>query len=128
MCWAAAYANLTHRMDTFRACRYSKYEEGEYGTLRAFEVETADETFTVFWSNIQKLPNTTVDGRVGNVERIPLPAWVSRWTTTETRTFDTDRDTVTVIDVMGNRTEYPAQDGKVTLEISGSPIYVYGIR
>ena len=37
------------------------------------------------------------------------------------------RDTVTVIDVMGNASEIKAKNGKVNIEISGSPIFVYGL-
>ena len=57
-----------------------------------------------------------------------MPAWESRWLVSEKRTFDTDADTVRVIDIMGNVSEIPAQNGKVTIEITGSPVYIYGIK
>jgi len=73
------------------------------------------------------LPNTTVEGRVNKVERIPMPAWEDRWIETEIREFDAVGDTVTVVDIMGNLKEIKAENGKVKIEVSGSPIYVYGI-
>ena len=106
---------------------FDKYEESEFGTLRAFKVEKEDGEFAVLWSNIYKLPNTTAEGRTDKVERIPLPTWESRWIETETREFDAVGDTVKVIDIMGNETILKAENGKVKIEVSGSPIYVYGI-
>ena len=126
--WAAAFANLTRRMDGHKKVSFfDKYEENEFGTLRAFEVETTDNKFAVLWSNIYEQPNTSVNGRVDKQERIPLPAWESRWIETEIREFDAVGDTVTVVDVMGNSREIKAENGKVKIEVSGSPIYVYGI-
>ncbi len=126
--WAPAFANLTRVMDGFKKVSFfDKYEENEFGTLRAFKVEKEDTEFAVLWSNIYLPPNSTVEGRVNKVKRIPAPAWESRWLETEIREFDTVGDTVTVVDIMGNKTEVKAENGKVKLEISGSPIYVYGI-
>lgn len=128
--WSAALCNLTRRFDGVeRVSFFSKYEEDEEGTLRAFRVEKKDgEEFAVVWSNIYIQPNTNAYGRVNNHERIPMPAWESRWLVSEKRTFDTDADTVRVMDIMGNVSEIPAQNGKVTIEITGSPVYIYGIK
>ncbi len=126
--WAAAYANLTRRIDGHKRVSYfDKYEQGEFGDLRAFKVETETDEFAVVWSNKYKQPNTTAVGRVNKVERIPMPLWENRWIESDIREFDAVGDTVTVIDIMGNSKEYKAQNGKVTIEVTGSPIYVYGI-
>lgn len=128
--WAVAYANITRRFDGVVRCAHNaKYEEDEVGTLRAFDVETKDNgCFTVLWSNIYLIPNTTADGRVNNVERPAMPAWESRWIKKETRVFDAVGDTVTVVDIMGNERILKSENGKVSIEVSGSPIYVYGIE
>ena len=126
--WTAAYCNLTRRFDGFKKVSFfDKYEESEFGTLRAFKVEKEDGDFAVLWSNVYKQPNTTAEGRMVHEERIPMPLWANRWVETEIREFDALGDTVTVIDVMGNVKEIKAENGKVKLQISGSPIYVYGI-
>lgn len=126
--WAAAYCNLTRVMDGHKKVSYfDKYEEGEFGTLRAFKVEKEQGEFAVLWSNIFELQNTTIAGRVDKVERKPMPLWANRWEKTEIREFDAVGDTVTVVDIMGNSREIKAENGKVKIEISGSPIYVYGI-
>lgn len=127
--WAAAYANLTRRLDGVETCKFfDKYEEDEWGTLRAFKVTKKDgSNLSVLWSNIYMQPNTTATGRVNKAERLPMPAWESRWLETETRTFDAVGDTVEVIDIMGNSKIYTAKDGKVDIEVSGSPVFVYGI-
>lgn len=126
--WTPAYANLTRRFDGYKKVTYfDKYEENEFGDLRAFKVETEDNEFAILWSNIYKQPNTTIEGRVDKVERIPLPLWTDRWIEKDIREFDAVSDTVKVVDIMGNETIVEAKNGKVTLEITGSPIYVYGI-
>ena len=127
--WAAAYANLIRRFDGFQSCEYSsKYDEDEFGTLRAFDIKLKDgKGLSVLWSNVYMLPNTTAIGGVKRTPREAGPIWENRWVITETREFDAVGDTVTVIDVMGNSKTVSAKSGKVQLEISGSPIYVYGI-
>jgi len=126
--WAPAFANLTRQMDGHKKVSFfDKYEENEFGTLRAFKVEKDDGEFAVLWSNIYLPPNSTVEGRVNKVKRLPAPAWESRWLTTETREFDAVGDTVKIVDIMGNEKILKAENGKVKIELSGSPIYVYGI-
>lgn len=127
--WAAAYSNLTRKLDGVEKCQFfDKYEEDEWGTLRAFRVNKKDGTeFAVVWSNIYIQPNTNAYGRVNNIERIPMPAWESRWLESETRTFDAVGDEVKVVDIMGNSKLYKADNGKVQIEITGSPIFIYGI-
>lgn len=128
--WAAAMCNLTRRFDGVeKVTFFDKYEEDEEGTLRAFRVNKKDGSeFAVVWSNIYVQPNTNAYGRVNNLERIPMPAWQSRWLESETRSFDAVGDEVTVMDIMGNTKTYAAENGKVTLEITGSPVYIYGIK
>lgn len=126
--WAAAYANLTRRFDGYKKVTFfDKYEESEFGDLRAFKVETDKEEFAVLWSNIFKQPNTTAPGRMKHQFRKFLPLWTNRWEQADVREFDAVGDTVTVVDVMGNSKEIKAVNGKVTIEVTGSPIYVYGI-
>lgn len=127
--WAAALANLTRRLDGVEKCDFfNKYEEDEYGTLRAFKVNKKDGSeFAVVWSNIYIQPNTDAYGRVNKLARLPMPQWQSRWLESETRSFDAVGDEVTVVDIMGNSKTYKTVDGKVELNITGSPIFVYGI-
>ncbi len=128
--WAPAYANLIKLFDGYAGCyKNQKYEEDEFGTVRAFDVKTKENgNFTILWSNIYMQPNTTAEGRVNKVQRMPLDLWETRWLKTETREFDTVSDTVRVVDIMGNEKIYKAENGKIELELSGSPIYVYGIK
>lgn len=128
--WSAALCNLTRRFDGVEKVTYfDKYEEDEEGTLRAFRVEKNNgEEFAVIWSNVYVQPNTNAYGRVNDIERIPMPAWQSRWLESETRSFEAIGDEVTVMDIMGNSKTYKAENGKVSLEITGSPVYIYGIK
>ena len=127
--WAAAYANLIRRFDGFKESNASsKYDEDEFGSLRVFDVKLKDdEAFKVMWSNIYMLPNTTAIGGVKRTPREAGPVWENRWLQTEVREFDAVGDTVTVIDIMGNSKTLKTENGKIKIEISGSPIYVYGV-
>ncbi len=127
--WTAAFANLTRRLDGVKNVSYfDKYEESEFGDLRAFKVETEENEFAVLWSNKYKQPNTTAIGRINKTERIPDSLWNDRWIESDKREFDASGDIVTVVDIMGNSKEIKVLNGKVTLEITGSPVYVYGIK
>ncbi len=127
--WAPALSVLTQIFDGYKNCEFNPLDEEENGTLRAFDVEMMNgEKMSVMWSNVYMLPNTTAIGRVNRTKRIPMPSWENRWTQTETRSFDAAGDTVRVVDIMGNEKIYNAVDGKVDIEISGSPIYVYGLK
>ncbi|MBQ6847302.1 MAG: hypothetical protein IJO62_00090 [Clostridia bacterium] len=128
--WAVAYATLTRLMDGVKSCTFNeKYEEDQWGTLRAFDVETQENgKFTAVWSNVYKLPNTTALGRVSHHIRTPLPTWENHWAIGEDRSFDAVGDTVKVVDIMGNTKFYKAENGKVTINITGSPVMIYGIE
>jgi hypothetical protein len=54
--------------------------------------------------------------------------WVEHWTSRVTAHFETDAPRVTVIDCIGRRRSVEARDGAVTLELTGAPLMVYGLR
>ncbi|MPM96264.1 hypothetical protein SDC9_143422 [bioreactor metagenome] len=54
--------------------------------------------------------------------------WVDTWKTRRSKTFDAVGDDVTVIDPIGRATKVNAKNGKVTLELTGAPLMVYGIK
>ena len=54
--------------------------------------------------------------------------WVDTWKSRRKSVFDAAGDTVTVIDPIGRAKTVRAVNGKVTLELSGAPLMVYGIR
>ena len=62
-------------------------------------------------------------------DREPSLPWVDQWDGKyEDVTFDAAGSKVTVTDVMGNSKVYTAKNGKVTVPVSGSPLYISGIR
>lgn len=54
--------------------------------------------------------------------------WVDTWKSRRKAVFDAAGDTVTVVDPIGRAKTVRAVNGKVTLELSGAPLMVYGIR
>lgn len=54
--------------------------------------------------------------------------WVDTWKTRRNKIFDAVGDEVTVIDPIGRAKKVQAKNGKVTLELSGAPLMVYGIK
>jgi len=142
---AAAYAMMTRQLDGIEDCS-EIYVESD--TLRLFKCNiTANESNAsssnssssnssssnasnsgdngssvyVMWSNISPLSNDCVDGT-----RTPNLPWENQWSGSEEFTIYTTSD-VTVTDIMGNATTYsPDENGTVTLEVTGAPIYVEG--
>lgn len=127
--WAAAYANMLRRLDGVTSCKRSeKYDEDKRGTLRLFHLNTEESgDFCVAWSNIYLPPNTTAKGQNAATPRVPKLSWENHWPKSEKRLFDANAETVKVVDTMGNARYYKAQNGKVEIELTGSPVYIYGI-
>ena len=42
--------------------------------------------------------------------------------------FDTDKNSVKVIDTMGNSKTYTANNGKVSIELNGAPVFILGVK
>lgn len=137
--WAAAFATMSDQLESLVSCsENTKYttDDGTYvkkkkgkDTLRVFDIETKEYgKGMVAWSNVFVPANSYTEGQSSGAARTPTLPWNNQWEETETVTFDAANTTVTVIDTMGNATKYTAQNGKVTIEVSGSPIYIYGVK
>lgn len=129
----AAFAVMTRRLESMvkNSGRINeKYDEGyNNGGVRAFTFDT--ELFgsvTVAYSNAQVLSNARKNsiGRTGL--RTPSLPWNSQWTETDTAVFETESEQVEVYDIMGNKKIYTAQNGRVTVGLTGSPVYIIGIE
>ena len=78
------------------------------------------------WSNKYPLCNAVVGNQN---DREPSLPWTDQWSGKyEDVTFDAAGGKVTVTDVMGNTKTYTAVNGKVTVPVSGSPLYIDGIK
>ena len=124
---AAAFAAINAVTDGLQKTEeYSKYTRSD-GTLRAFKmtVKNSPDLYVV-WSNKYPLPNAVVGSQT---DRVPAMPWVNQWEGKyEDVTFDAVSTTVTVTDIMGNTTVYTAKNGKVTIPVSGSLLYIRGIK
>ena len=134
-----AFAIMTSQLETMKkngAKIFDKYDGGytadsytaggkAAGGVRAFVFDTvAHGNVVVAYTNQEVLSN----GSSNNAgSRTPTRPWNNQWTETYDTTFDTTQDTVKVVDVMGNETIYTASNGKVTIPLTGSPVYIYGV-
>ncbi len=129
-----AFAVMTRQLESYKkdsAYINEQYDEGwDVGGVRAFTLDTAiNGKVTVAWSNSEVLPNGKKDstGRAG--DRNPTLPWENQWKKTDKTTFNAAGSTVKVVDTMGNSVTYKADaDGKVTIPLTGSPVYIYGIK
>lgn len=133
--WAAAYGTMTRMLDGVEDVaiseKYDNYSEefrmsNKGGNTRAFDITMKNgETMIVAWTNIYAVPGTT-STTLGNDSNI-LP-WQDQWEVKENVTFDAVDETVIVTDTMGNTTEYTPVDSKVTIPLTGSPVYIKGVK
>ena len=107
-----------------------KYDEGyDKAGVRAFEFDTAlDGKVVVAYSNSEVLTNGKKNSIGTTGDRTPTLPWNNQWTKTDDTVFEAAGNTVTVYDSMGNKTEYKAENGKVTIPLTGSPVYIHGIK
>ena len=124
---AAAFAVInavTDGIEQTEIC--DKYTRSD-GTLRAFKLTLKDsEPVYAVWSNKYPLSNG-VYGK--QTVRVPSMPWVDKWNGKyENVTFETAAEKVEVTDIMGNVKIYAAENGRVTVPVSGSVLYIKGIE
>ena len=128
-----AFAVMTQQLESIDKNTmhiFDKYDEG-YDTngVRAFKCRTALKgDVTVAYSNYESLPNGKKNSSGLVEDRTPTLPWNSLWTKVDETKFDAVGDKVTVVDIMGNSKVYTAENGKVTIPLTGSPVYIYGVK
>ena len=82
----------------------------------------------VAYSNFEVLSNGKKNILGESNLRTPNLTWNTQWQKTDDTEFTAKGETVKVVDIMGNTTIYtPDSDGKVSIPLTGSPVYIYGI-
>lgn len=122
--YAAAYATMTKELDGVKTVTETKNASN---TLRTFQVKLSNgKTLTAAYSNIYRLSNDAVTGT-----RTPNLPWNNQWLQSETAVFQKDSKAkeIYTIDLMGNKTTYKAdRKGKVSIPITGAPVFIYGVK
>ena len=94
-------------------------------TSRAYKAVLADKSLvTVAWSNCARLTNDTFKQEM----RKPTLPWENQWKKSENVSFAAAGAKVVVTDSMGNATEYKAENGRVTIPLNGSPVFITGLK
>jgi len=135
-----AYANMTRQLESYKhnSGRIDSYDEGNLsdGTysynvagVRAFRFDTELHGQVVMaYSNGEILSNGKKNVLSGSNNRQADLPWNTQWSETDNTEFTATGDSVKVVDIMGNETVYtPDKNGKVTIPLTGSPVYIYGV-
>ena len=135
-----AYANMTRRLESYvhNSGRIDSYDEGNLedgsysyneGGVRAFRFDTElDGEIVMAYSNSEVLTNGKKNALASSNNRTANLTWNNQWYQVDNTEFTAKGDTVRVVDIMGNETVYtPDQNGKVTIPLTGSPVYIYGV-
>ena len=130
---AIAFAVMTSQLESINKNTmhvYDKYDEG-YDTngVRAFKCSTAlNGDVVIAYSNSEVLSNgkKNANGKTGI--RTPNLPWHNQWKETDETKFEAVGSNVTVVDIMGNSTVYTADNGYVNIPLTGSPVYIYGVK
>lgn len=121
---AVMFANMTRQLESVQSAEINnKYDDGD--ELRVFTLDTElDGDVLVAWSNCARLPNDEVP--ITRPPRENRRPWENQWHGSQNVTFGTDQSTVEVIDIMGNAKTYKAENGRVTIALTGSPVIIKG--
>lgn len=130
---AIAFAVMTQQLESINKNTmqiYDKYDEGYITNgVRAFKCSTALKGDVVIaYSNQEVLSNGKKNANGSTGVRTPNLPWKNQWQQTDETQFDAVGEKVTVVDIMGNSTEYKAKNGCVTIALTGSPVYIYGVK
>jgi len=135
-----AYANMTRQLESYlhNSGKIDSYDEGnlEDGTysydvagVRAFRFSTQLHGDVVMaYSNKEVLSNGKKNALSGSDNRRANLPWNTQWSEIDETEFTAKGNSVKVVDIMGNEKVYtPDSDGKVTIPLTGSPVYIYGV-
>lgn len=135
-----AYANMTRQLESYvhNSGRIDAYDEGnlsdgsysyDVSGVRAFRFETAlYGEVVVAYSNSEVLADGKKNSLGTSNMRNANLTWNSQWSKTDETEFTAVGEAVRVVDIMGNEEIYtPDENGKVTIALTGSPVYIYGI-
>ena len=94
-------------------------------TSRAYKAILADKSqVTIAWSNCARLANDTIKPEM----REPTLPWENQWKKAENVSFAASGTKVVVTDSMGNATTYKVENGRVTITLNGSPVFIAGLK
>ncbi len=128
-----AFAVMTRQLESVKtdgAKISEKYDEGwDVAGVRAYEFDTALHGKVVAaYSNKQVLSNGKKNSAGTTGDRTPTLPWKTLWNVTDDTVFEATGSTVTVVDTMGNKKIYRAENGKVTIPLTGEAVYIYGVK
>ena len=128
-----AFAVMTRQLESVKkdgAEISEKYDEGwDVGGVRAYEFDTAlHGKVIVAYSNKQVLSNGKKNSTGSTGDRTPTLPWNTLWTETDNTEFETAQSSVTVVDTMGNKKTYKAENGKVVIPLTGETVYIFGVK
>ena len=125
------FAFFTRLMESTKSVTENK--ELSCGTVKAYTAKTEQHgDVLIAWSNCYRLPNDR--GDVENctyhntAKREPTMPWQNQWKGCEWVWVNTNNDFVTVVDLMGKKSEYPAHLGLARIPLNGSPICILGAK
>lgn len=113
---AMAYAVTAEMLD---GATFVKYLDQETGYLHALVFDTDAGRITILWDRTKGY----VQGRDREGFR-HLEPWLSTYREKVKYTFNTTKNEVTVVDMIGRKHTVQATDGVVELELDGEPIFV----
>lgn len=117
---AMAYAAAAEAFDGAKFVKY--YEPGD-SKVRGVLLDTPKGRLAVLYDRTEGYALSKKSRQSVHVE-----PWVSTWKVRNRTQFKASGDTVTVVDPIGRAKELPVENGKVTLELDGAPLMVYGLE
>ncbi len=123
------YVTAAEELDGAKFLRYVKSADKKK-KLRGMEFETPHGKLAILYDRSEGTMQMKHGAfpRKKNEKFFHYEPWLDHWRVRKSHTFKTTRPVVTVVDVLGRRTEIPSENNSVTLSLSGAPVLVYGIQ
>jgi hypothetical protein len=115
-----AYCAVAEALDGAAFQRYLTFPEGQ---TRGALFNTPRGPLAVLWDRTEGYIQSSKSADYASPE-----PWVDHWTKRVPTRFNASGTRAAVIDCAGRRREVEARDGAVTLELTGAPLMVYGLR
>ncbi len=115
-----AYCAVAEALDGAVFRRYLTFPEGQ---TKGVLFDTPRGTLAVLWNRTEGYIQS--ERKASYVSPEP---WLDHWTQRVPAVFSVAQPQVTVIDCIGRKRTVEAKGGDVTLELTGAPLLVYGLR
>ncbi|HCG24940.1 MAG TPA: hypothetical protein DE060_08090 [Lentisphaeria bacterium] len=114
-----AFCNIAEQLENAKFVRDLKLEK----QLKGFLFEKDGKQFAILWNREEGYFQSAKKPGYRHLE-----PWISHWKKASELLIPAERERISVVDSIGRKREFAAENGTVSLPLTGSPVIVHGVN